>query len=254
MAPSFMRMLPRSWVSGTKRGKAVAVTTVAGVLLYCWVMANRGGDGDVDGVRSIPASGPIRAGWQRASRWALMHIPHHADVLEERGAVRAGADHAHDLSVDPENHLQNGRFAGEHIDTAAARVVASPPPTTASPTAVKLSASREITFERNLGKSCQNYAEKPPVDRTLEESFIACKVSELCNSIECPHGTTNACTLRALTVPIDYGPADCYIKIDPENELAKVHPMYNSLLKEYPFQAVTTGTGIQVGGGAPLFF
>ena len=61
------------------------------------------------------------------------------------------------------------------------------------------------------------------------------------------HGrTTGDCTLRALANGIDYAPADCYVKVDPENERAKVHPAYAGLLKEYPYQQVTTQTGQQV--------
>lgn len=103
-----------------------------------------------------------------------------------------------------------------------------------------------ITFHFHEGQSCQNYAEEPPVNRDLDAAKEACLKNDLCNAIECPHKSTGQCTLRVISNPIAYPPADCYVKIDPENERAKVHPMYNALLKEYPFQEVRTQNGQQV--------
>jgi len=45
---------------------------------------------------------------------------------------------------------------------------------------------------------------------------------------------------------VDYSPVDCYEKIDPADEAARVHPAYQDLLKEYPFQQVTNQRGQQV--------
>ena len=43
-----------------------------------------------------------------------------------------------------------------------------------------------------------------------------------------------------------YAPEDCYKKIDPDDALSEIHPDYNSLLRQYPFQQVTTQSGKQV--------
>ena len=43
-----------------------------------------------------------------------------------------------------------------------------------------------IVFQTLLGKSCQNYAEDPPVLRDLGASKEACLEHEMCNAIECP--------------------------------------------------------------------
>ena len=43
-----------------------------------------------------------------------------------------------------------------------------------------------IVFQPLPGKSCQNYAEDPPVLRDLGASKEACLEHEMCNAVECP--------------------------------------------------------------------
>jgi len=112
------------------------------------------------------------------------------------------------------------------------------------------SRSSRIVWKKHEGKSCQNYADGDATDRSLEDSKVACLANDACVAIECLHGRESSCTLRAVANMIDYEHADCYemIEVDRNGAVlsARVHPAYNSLLKEYPFQAVTTQSGNQV--------
>lgn len=73
---------------------------------------------------------------------------------------------------------------------------------------------------------------------------------ESCVAIECPRGQQDRCTVRAIANLVDYDVTDCYeqIEINQDGKVVstKVHPDYNRLLKEYPFQQVTSQTGNQV--------
>jgi hypothetical protein len=52
---------------------------------------------------------------------------------------------------------------------------------------------------------------------------VACLANERCRAVECPSGVaTSGCTLRALDNHVAYSPADCYVKVDPEDELSRV--------------------------------
>jgi hypothetical protein len=56
--------------------------------------------------------------------------------------------------------------------------------------------------------------------------------------------------MRAIANLVPYESADCYEQLEMTKDgkivSTKVHPMYNQLLQEYPFQQVTTQTGNQV--------
>lgn len=110
--------------------------------------------------------------------------------------------------------------------------------------------SSTITWNKHTGKSCQNYAEEHVTDRSLTASKVACLANEVCVAIECPHGSESSCTLRAIANLVDYAPADCYELVEVRQDgrilTARVHPAYNSLTKEYPFQAVRTQAGNEV--------
>lgn len=101
-------------------------------------------------------------------------------------------------------------------------------------------------YEKHAGKSCQGYVEEPPAVMGLDVAKDACLASDKCQSIECPSGASTACTMRKSDGPVNYAPADCYLKVDPEDVAAKIHPAYDGLLKEYPFQQVTTQDGKRV--------
>jgi len=103
-----------------------------------------------------------------------------------------------------------------------------------------------VTFEVHPGKSCQGYAEEPPQIRDLDTAKDACLANDDCQAVECPHEQRTQCTLRVDAIAVDYAPADCHTKKDPDNEAARIHPAYSTLLKEYPFQQVSTQTGQQV--------
>jgi len=108
------------------------------------------------------------------------------------------------------------------------------------------SPSPSVFFEEHVGSSCQGYVHVPPIVSTLDVAKQACIADDACNSIECPVGTTIDCTLRRSSDFVEYPPAVCYLKVDPEDAKAKVHPAYKGLLKEYPFQPVTTQDRKQV--------
>jgi hypothetical protein len=112
------------------------------------------------------------------------------------------------------------------------------------------SSSNRVVWKKHVGKSCQNYVETDVRMRSLEDAKSACLAMDACVAIECPTGQENDCTLRAIANLVDYTPADCYeeLEINAEGKIVstKVHPDYNMLLKEYPFQQVTTQTGNQV--------
>ena len=87
----------------------------------------------------------------------------------------------------------------------------------------------------SIGSRSGRCTATPSMRNALSPSHPLSPTRPLSPSQPCRHGrTTEGCTLRALANGIDYPPADCYIKVDPENERAKVHPAYASLLKEYP--------------------
>ena len=65
-------------------------------------------------------------------------------------------------------------------------------------------------WTRNVGKSCQGYANADSTQRTLQQSKTACISNSACLGIMCLTGQTNSCTLRAKTNYIDYSPEDCY--------------------------------------------
>lgn len=110
--------------------------------------------------------------------------------------------------------------------------------------------SNSISWKLHEGKSCQNYADDDTRERSLTDAKAACRANEACVAIECPHGKESYCTLRAIANLVDYAPSDCYEQIEMNNEgvifTNRVHPAYESLLKEYPFQAVTSQTGNRV--------
>lgn len=108
------------------------------------------------------------------------------------------------------------------------------------------SATPRVYFELHVRTSCQGYVEEPPIVTDLQPAKDACIANDKCHAVECPHGQDVECTMRKGNNPIDYEPADCYAKYDPEDEAAKVHPAYNKIIKEYPFQQVTTQDGQQV--------
>jgi len=107
-----------------------------------------------------------------------------------------------------------------------------------------------IDWQKHVEKSCQNYADGDSEERSLEDSKIACLKNDACIGIECPHGSVHSCTLRAVANLIDYTGSDCYekLEIDANGKVhtTRVHPEYNRLLQEYPFQQVTTQSGNQV--------
>eukprot|EP00929_Paragymnodinium_shiwhaense_P014120 TRINITY_DN122004_c0_g1_i1.p1 TRINITY_DN122004_c0_g1~~TRINITY_DN122004_c0_g1_i1.p1 ORF type:complete len:519 (+),score=54.47 TRINITY_DN122004_c0_g1_i1:43-1599(+) len=111
-------------------------------------------------------------------------------------------------------------------------------------------AVNRIEWTRHQGKSCQGYAKGDSTARSLADSKIACLENEDCLAIECNTNTEDECTLRGSTRLVDYPPADCYeeVEVTPDGvQLSvRVHPVYQSLLKEYPFQQVTTQSGQQV--------
>jgi len=78
----------------------------------------------------------------------------------------------------------------------------------------------------------------------------ACAKNDACVAIECPTGSEYQCTLRANSNPIDYKLTDCHeqLEVSASGQVltVKTHPKYQSLLKEYPFQAVTNQNGLQV--------
>ncbi|CAE8588080.1 unnamed protein product [Polarella glacialis] len=86
--------------------------------------------------------------------------------------------------------------------------------------------------------------------RSLLDSKAACLAEDSCIAIVCPRGKESGCTLRAIANSVDYAYEDCYeqIEVDEAGHIlsTRVHPAYNDLLKEYPFQQVTTQTGNQV--------
>eukprot|EP00930_Biecheleria_cincta_P023687 TRINITY_DN17068_c0_g1_i3.p1 TRINITY_DN17068_c0_g1~~TRINITY_DN17068_c0_g1_i3.p1 ORF type:complete len:401 (-),score=75.28 TRINITY_DN17068_c0_g1_i3:63-1265(-) len=105
-------------------------------------------------------------------------------------------------------------------------------------------------WQKHEGKSCQNYADGDNAERSLEDAKAACIKNEACAAVVCGHGQEAGCSVRAAVNLIDYGPEDCYEMLETnaagEITSARVHPAYNDLLKEYPFQQVTTQTGRQV--------
>uniref|UniRef100_A0A7S4RY77 Uncharacterized protein n=1 Tax=Alexandrium monilatum TaxID=311494 RepID=A0A7S4RY77_9DINO len=130
---------------------------------------------------------------------------------------------------------------------------AAPPPAPAPASAgegAQASGSSAVTWKKHTQQSCQGYADGDDVQRPLEESKAACRRNDACVGIECPHGATDGCTLRAVANLVPYALADCYelIEVSPDGKVltARVHPAYNSLLREYPFQQVTTQSGNQV--------
>jgi len=106
-----------------------------------------------------------------------------------------------------------------------------------------------VIWKKHEHRSCQNYAGEP-ISRSLEESKAACLENDACVAIECDHGSERGCTLRAIANVVPYDPADCYeeIEVNAEGKYVsiRVHPEYNNLLQQYPFQQVTTQTGNQV--------
>lgn len=108
----------------------------------------------------------------------------------------------------------------------------------------------KIQWKAHPGKSCQNYARGDSTGRSLEASKELCLTMDECAAIECPSGSVNQCTLRAIANCVPYPPADCYEwqEVDEKGNIlsAKVHPEYNNLLREYPFQQVTNQFGNQV--------
>lgn len=108
----------------------------------------------------------------------------------------------------------------------------------------------KVIWKKHTGKSCQNYVEHYAMERELEDAKKACLANDDCSSVVCPTGQTRSCTLRAVANLVDYAPEDCYeqLEVNPEGKVVslRVHPAYNGLLKEYPFQQVSTQSGRQV--------
>lgn len=107
-----------------------------------------------------------------------------------------------------------------------------------------------IEWKQHRGKSCQGYANDDTTIRTLEASKRACLKNEACVAIECPSDEETQCTLRANTILVPFREADCYeqLEMSPDGKIlsVRVHPNYQNLIKEYPFQPVTTQHGQQV--------
>jgi hypothetical protein len=107
-----------------------------------------------------------------------------------------------------------------------------------------------IVWEKHPGTSCQGYANGDSEARSLEESKKACLKNDVCVAIECPSGSENSCTLRSSSKLVEYAVSDCYEELEktPEGNIltSRLHPDYDKLLKEYPFQQVMTQSGNQV--------
>jgi len=105
-------------------------------------------------------------------------------------------------------------------------------------------------WKKHSGKSCQSYANGDFIERSLEEAKVACEANSACVAIECPHEHLNMCTLRASPDPIDYAPADCYEKVEKEQDgstlSTKLHPAISSLIEEYSFKPMLNQYGRRV--------
>ena len=260
------RLLPRSWVSGTRRGRTLGWLLAATLCLGYVVKMRDTGTENGGGMLSQNSDGELPP-WEVRGRSG--GVAQHAKVLAERARANAEDQHANEMELDPDNHLQNAHL---HDHTGAPRDVAievppppSPqpqlshrlphppsislgdvgrcarcrvlfPPTPApnpgnhrglilsnfsafiSPTQDHVVESKAadpaaaataedgkeehtgkdvIVFETLPGKSCQNYAEDPPVVRDLEMSKLICLEHEMCNAIECPYVSLSAhpCTI-----------------------------------------------------------
>lgn len=107
-----------------------------------------------------------------------------------------------------------------------------------------------IEWRKHESRSCQNYAEEPVTQRDLARSKEACLRVDACVAIECGRGSEHDCTLRAIANLVPYDASDCYEQLEVNQNgvvvSTRVHPEYNNLLKQYPFQQVATQTGNQV--------
>lgn len=114
--------------------------------------------------------------------------------------------------------------------------------------------AKKLEWRKYRGRSCQNYAGGDSTDRSFEESKVACASNDECVAIECPHGTTDqGCSIRSLTNLVKYSFTDCWIQQAPdegslveERGAIELHPEYETLIQEYPFQPVMTHTGQKV--------
>eukprot|EP00040_Diaphanoeca_grandis_P026232 m.146754 g.146754 ORF g.146754 m.146754 type:complete len:538 (+) comp30496_c0_seq2:140-1753(+) len=233
-----MHLLPRSWVSGTKRRRMLLFLGFIIIVILSAPWIKTIGVEDVDSPNDEPQAvdgdklgrrqqtsetDKVIGGQQKADKQDTGLAADSKNIERELSHIIDDKHEAHEAEVSVDVHKPS---TNHHLNTT--------------------NAQSAVYFEEHLGKSCQNYAEDPPVVRNLADSKAVCLANDDCNAIECNHGRSDDCTLRQLDNGITYAPADCYKKIDPANALARIHPKYNELLKEYPFQQVTTQTGQQV--------
>jgi len=165
--------------------------------------------------------------------------------------MRAGGRGRNILRGQPDTNNASEQSTKFDQPASAAEVVEANQSTGGFATAVvPASAPSKISWEKHVGKSCQNYADGDTTARSLEDSKVACLAKDSCVAIECPTGQQKECTLRAIANFVDYAGTDCYeeLEINQDGKFvsARLHPDYNKLLKNYPFQQVTTQTGNQV--------
>eukprot|EP00039_Didymoeca_costata_P008514 m.112936 g.112936 ORF g.112936 m.112936 type:complete len:526 (+) comp14113_c0_seq1:119-1696(+) len=218
MAGQNARIIPRAWVSGTKRSKLIALLIVLGFVGLGFVMFDR----------AIPHAGSKVA----VARAVRDEIAKEIDGYEKEEEEKAVEEPMKEVEIQTKK---------EEVEEVAEKIV--------NKGNVAVHEDQEpddIIYDPNPHMSCQSYAEKDPKIRNLEESKEVCTTLSTCNSIECPHGETSGCTLRKLANPFEYQHTDCYVKTSKEDLAAKPHPMVPKIIKEYPFQGVTTQKGVAV--------
>ena len=87
---------------------------------------------------------------------------------------------------------------------AVKAVVEKPPPSRAPEAPVAEEDTSKIYFEKNEGKSCQNYLNNDATEREYDTAKAMCLADFNCNAIVCPHGKTTACTLRGVPNLVPY--------------------------------------------------
>ena len=167
------RFIPRSWISGTKRDQLALVVVVCLLYGVFWYQEHHGDD----------AHDP-------AFPWD------HPDVAENH-PLRPEADPPRQ----PRAHAEQPSPPPSAVLPTTTEPPPSPPPSPPPPVQEDkhfMFSNSKIFFDRNVGKSCQNYVEKHVRERNLEDSKAECLRLEACQAIECASPSALCSLLSAL--------------------------------------------------------